>query len=100
MLVRDGRLTVHDFRRVAATSIAEYDPAHAGIIRDVLGHATMDMADRYYNQARSLEAMEKLQEVMEAATRPGAAKAVTRKMTRTTCGDHGLEEAAYRQPGV
>ena len=59
------RLSVHDFRRVAATSVAEYDPAHAGIIRDVLGHSTMDMADRHYNQARSLEALRAHQDILE-----------------------------------
>lgn len=59
------RLTVHDFRRVAATSIAEYTPAHAGIIRDVLGHSTMDMADRHYNQARSLKALDAHQASLE-----------------------------------
>lgn len=54
-------LTVHDFPCGAATSIAEYDPAHAGIIRNVLGHATMNIADRHFNRVRSFEAMDKPQ---------------------------------------
>ena len=63
------RLTVHDFRRIAATSIAEYDPEHAGIIRDILGHSTMEMADRYYNQAQDITAVERFQEETERRVR-------------------------------
>ena len=63
------RLTVHDFRRIAATSIAEYDPEHAGIIRDILGHSTMEMADRYYNQAQGITAVERFQEETERRVR-------------------------------
>ncbi len=44
-------LRSHAFRHIAATSIAEIDPEHVGIIRDVLGHATLDMAEKHYNRA-------------------------------------------------
>ncbi len=67
-----ARLTMHDFRKIAATSIAEYDPAHAGIIREILGHSTMTMADYHYNQAGSLKAIKRYQEVV-AGIRKGAA---------------------------
>ena len=60
------RLSVHDFRRIAATSIAEFKPERAGIIRDVLGHSTMDMADKHYIRSRGLEAMNSHQEVVES----------------------------------
>ena len=66
-------LSPHDFRRIAATSIAEYDPVHAGIIRDILGHASLDMAEKHYNRARSMDAIDRYQD---------AADGVRRKATR------------------
>ena len=44
----------HDFRRSAATSIAELRPDLARIIRQCLGHTTGGTAERYYNKARML----------------------------------------------
>ncbi|MEP4767079.1 MAG: tyrosine-type recombinase/integrase [Roseibium sp.] len=47
-------LRPHRFREIAATSIAEFDPKHVGIIRDILGHATLDMAEKHYNRATGI----------------------------------------------
>ncbi|WP_300516150.1 tyrosine-type recombinase/integrase [Aliiroseovarius sp.] len=55
----------HAFRSVAATSIAEFDPVHVNIIRDVLGHATLDMAEKHYNRASSLSACNDLQSLVQ-----------------------------------
>ncbi|MGC9369659.1 MAG: hypothetical protein ACP5DX_09005 [Paracoccaceae bacterium] len=38
------------FRHSAATAIAEFDPEHVDIIRDILGHATLDLAETHYNR--------------------------------------------------
>ncbi|MQA67004.1 MAG: tyrosine-type recombinase/integrase [Alphaproteobacteria bacterium] len=46
----------HLFRDCAATSIAIELPAQVGIIRPVLGHTNGFTGQRYYNQARTLEA--------------------------------------------
>lgn len=46
----------HLFRDCAATSIALQDPEHVLNIRDLLGHTTPRTAERYYNQAQSIEA--------------------------------------------
>ncbi|MGM0743565.1 MAG: tyrosine-type recombinase/integrase [Pseudomonadota bacterium] len=54
------------FRHIAATSIAEFDPAHVGIIRDILGHATLDMAEKHYNRASQVSACNALQALHEA----------------------------------
>ncbi|MCB1467470.1 MAG: tyrosine-type recombinase/integrase [Rhizobiaceae bacterium] len=62
-------LRPHAFRHIAATSIAIQDPGHHGIIRDVLGHATMTMAERHYNRATSLESCNKLQSFIEDTAR-------------------------------
>lgn len=58
-------LRSHAFRHVAATSIAETDPAHVNIIKDILGHATLDMSQRHYNRAQGVSAATELQSIVE-----------------------------------
>ncbi len=60
----------HLFRDAAATSIAVEDPAHVRTIASILGHTTLRTAERYYNQASSLEAARRYQ--AEVRTRRGA----------------------------
>jgi integrase len=51
---RLGRhINPHLFRDIAATSIASEIPEHVGIVRPVLGHASLDSGMRFYNQGRS-----------------------------------------------
>lgn len=52
------------FRHIAATSIATYAPEHVGLIREILGHATLRMAEKHYNRASAVEASRKFQEVL------------------------------------
>lgn len=54
-------LRPHAFRQISATTIAEFDPAHVGIIRDILGHATLDMAQKHYNRASQITSCKALQ---------------------------------------
>ncbi|KRS12062.1 site-specific integrase [Roseovarius indicus] len=54
-------LRPHAFRHIVATSIAELDPAHVGIIRDILGHSTLDMAEKHYNRASQVSSCNALQ---------------------------------------
>lgn len=58
------RLTPQDFRHCAATTIADFMPEEAGIIRLILGHTTPGMADRYYIHAKGTEAAHKVQSVI------------------------------------
>ena len=51
----------HLFRDAAATSIAIEDPAHVRMTAKILGHATLTTAERYYNQATSIEAARRMQ---------------------------------------
>ena len=64
-------LRPHAFRHIAATSIAVDDPTRAGIIRDVLGHASMRMADAHYNRATGLDVSNKLQSTIAQRRRRG-----------------------------
>ena len=54
-------VTPHLFRDAAATSIAESDPKHVGMIRAVLGHSSLSTSEIHYNHAGSLEAARRLQ---------------------------------------
>ena len=66
------RLRPHAFRHIAATSIAEFDPEHVNIIRDILRHATLDMAEKHYNRATGLSSCNQLQSLMaDIQSRPG-----------------------------
>jgi integrase len=47
----------HLFRDCAATSIAENDPEHVRITKEILGHTTLKTSERYYNHARSQQAV-------------------------------------------
>lgn len=58
-------LRPHAFRHIAATTIAEVDPEHANIIRDVLGHSTLDTSQKHYNRAKGIEACKNWQGVTE-----------------------------------
>jgi integrase len=51
----------HLFRDAAATSVAIEDPAHVYMIVRILGHATLAVAEKHYNQATSLEAARRMQ---------------------------------------
>jgi len=42
------RVTVHQFRHAAASSIAKEDPEHVGIVTIMLGHADFRTSERYY----------------------------------------------------
>lgn len=59
----------HAFRNVAATSVAEFDPVHVNIIRDLLGHATLDMAEKHYNRATGISACNELQAIVDEVRR-------------------------------
>jgi integrase/recombinase XerD len=56
----------HLFRDCAATSVAIDDPVHVGIASRLLGHRNGSTTERYYNQARSVEASRLMQESLLA----------------------------------
>jgi integrase/recombinase XerD len=61
----------HLFRDCAATSIAIDDPVHVGIASRLLGHRTGSTTERYYNQARSVEASRLMQDHLSVLRRDG-----------------------------
>ena len=65
-------LRPHAFRHIAATSIAETDPEHVNIIKDILGHASLDMAERHYNRATQISSADRWQSLIDDICREGA----------------------------
>ena len=59
----------HLFRDCVATSIALEDPEHVMITISILGHSSLATAEKYYNQARSIEAGRAYQDVVLALRR-------------------------------
>ena len=57
-------LPPHWFRDAAATTIAVEDPKHVADAHHVLGHASLATTERFYNQARSLEASRRHQAML------------------------------------
>ncbi len=54
----------HLFRDCAATTIAIEDPEHVSIIAQILGHSNSITAEKNYNQAGTLEASRRYQEML------------------------------------
>src|SRR6059058_2975136 len=49
-------MSLHDFRRAAATFLAMEAPDKIGLIPGVLQHVSPDVSDQHYNLARSMQA--------------------------------------------
>ena len=57
-------LRPHDFRHVAATSVALEDPENVNIIASVLRHGSLKTSETYYNRARGIDAIQFYQNVV------------------------------------
>lgn len=53
-------LCPHDFRHVAATTMATHDPEHIRIAAPLLGHRNFGTTEKYYIQADALQASRRL----------------------------------------
>jgi integrase/recombinase XerD len=49
-------MSLHDFRRAAATFLAMEAPDKIGLITGVLQHVSPDVSNQHYNLARSMQA--------------------------------------------
>ena len=59
----------HLFRDAAATTLAIEDPEHVRIASQMLGHGSVRVTERHYNQARMIEAARRYQEGVRARRR-------------------------------
>ena len=58
-------LPPHLFRDCAVTTVVRDAPASARLTRDLLGHATLDMTNKHYNQAQMIDASRRHTAMME-----------------------------------
>ena len=56
----------HLFRSIAATGVVDHDPDRAGLVPDLLGHASTRTGQRYYILADGTRAHEAVQSAFEA----------------------------------
>ncbi|MCE5974897.1 tyrosine-type recombinase/integrase [Sinirhodobacter sp. WL0062] len=77
-------LRPHAFRHIASTTIAECDPEHVNIIRDVLGHATLAMAEKHYNRATAQKACADYQAIIRDTIKDAKARDRKAKRSRKT----------------
>lgn len=67
-------ISPHLFRDAAATTIARTVPAQARAIAGVLGHSSLRTADRYYNQAKCLDASRSYTAIIEEELAAGSCR--------------------------
>ena len=60
----------HAFRDAAATTMAIHDPDHVSVAAPVLGHRSLSTTERFYNQARSLDAHRRYTGVLARLRKP------------------------------
>lgn len=58
------RLNPHIFRDIAATSIVSEIPDDVGIVKDVMGHASLESGMKFYNQAQTIGAARSYQTIL------------------------------------
>ena len=63
------RVTTHEFRHAAASSIAKEDPEHVGIVPSMLGHTQFKTSEQYYIFADEHEAFRRLDRAMSRLMR-------------------------------
>jgi integrase/recombinase XerD len=59
-------MSPHLFRDAVATTIAIEDPEHVGMILPILGHSSLKVSEKHYNQARTLESSRKYLSILES----------------------------------
>lgn len=85
-------LRPHAFRHIAATSIAEEDPAHVNVIASLLGHATLAMSEKHYNRANGVKAAARYQDMIGAKRREARQRARTRRALRANAASRDVAD--------
>jgi site-specific recombinase XerD len=60
----------HLFRKLIPTELSINDAAHVGIAQPLLGHASYDTTQRYYNLGRSIDAARRVQAAITSLRQP------------------------------
>ncbi len=60
----------HAFRDAAATTLAIHDPEHVRVAAPVLGHRSLSTTEKFYNQAKSLDAHRRYTDALSRLRQP------------------------------
>jgi integrase/recombinase XerD len=60
----------HAFRDAAATTLAIHDPEHVCVAAPVLGHRSLSTTEKYYNQAKTLDAHRRYTDALSRLRQP------------------------------
>src|SRR5215472_1964649 len=60
----------HLFRKLIPTELSIHDAAHVGIAQPLLGHASYDTTEQYYNLGRSIDAARRVQAAIASLRQP------------------------------
>ena len=94
-------MSLHDFRRAAATFLAMAEPEKIGLIPGVLQHVSPDVSDQHYNLARSMQAGRRFAAHLSNARsrlRPLATKSGTMRAETATAAAPNRDQNAIEQP--
>ena len=61
-------MTPHLFRDASVTTLVRHAPSAARLTRTILGHATIDVTNKYYNQSRMIETSRRHTSLMDQIT--------------------------------
>jgi len=66
-------MSPHLSRDAVATTIAIEDPEHVGMILPILGHSSLQVSEKHYNQAKTLESGRKYLSILDSFRAPKGA---------------------------
>jgi integrase len=86
------------FRDCAATAIAITEPEDIEVVAAILGHARLITSERFYNQARSIEAGQRYHETLAALSFRAVERHRSARGQRGSSGDAVRNRASSRPP--
>ena len=69
-----AEINTHSFRHIAATTLAEVNPEGVTEIAGLLAHSSLDISEKYYNQARQIAAGDRYAQMLQARRSPAGAR--------------------------
>jgi integrase len=86
------------FRDCAATAIAITEPEDIEVVAAILGHACITTSEKFYNQARSVEAGQRYHETLAALSSRAVERGRSPRGKRGSSGDAVRNSASSRPP--
>jgi integrase len=95
------KISLHDVRRIVATTIAIAAPADVSIASDLLGHRDHRITEAHYNRARGIEAVRAISElIMERRTQKLSRRAGHDEPVLGDGDDSGIDPSRVHQQNL